>query len=168
MRALLLAVVLVASAPLAAQAQTLVNQQPPVPPAVAETITTIQQQMCTPASTVPPTEAVTPTAGSSSTCRRADAIPPRISRTIAFTTGADGTAVITWPVMMAVPLVFPIPNVAAGATQVPACYPVTGTATTTGVTIKCFQTQTLLGLGLVPFVSASAGVTGQVLALPPS
>jgi hypothetical protein len=123
---------------------------------------------CAPMAAIPPTETVGGSAGSGTACRLVNSVQPRISRTVSFTTGSNGTAVITWTDMGAVPLVFPIPNVASGATQVPACYPVIGTATATGVTIKCFITQTLLGLGLVPFVAASAGVTGQVLALPAS
>lgn len=123
---------------------------------------------CTPMPAVPPTETVGGAAGSGTNCRLVNSVQPRISRTIAFTTGSDGTAVVTWVSMGITPLVFPVPNIASGATQVPVCYPVIGTITATGVTIKCYVTQSILGLGIVPFTAAAAGVTGQVLALPAS
>lgn len=105
-------------------------------------------------------------------CRPVNSIQPRISRSVAFTTGTGGTIAVTWPAMTAVPLVFPVPNVATGAGQGALCYPVTGTITTTGATIKCFVTQSvtvsLLGAVVAPLTTAGTGVTGQVLAIPVS
>ncbi|MFK4871661.1 hypothetical protein [Novosphingobium sp. ZW T3_23] len=121
-----------------------------------------------PASSVPGMEMVGGAAGSTNTYRRGDAVQPRISRTVTGTTGSAGTAAVTWPAMAAVPKLVVTPYVTAAETQVPTCYPVTGTVTTTGATIKCFRTQTLLGLGLIPFTVAPAGVQFDVLALPGS
>jgi len=121
-----------------------------------------------PASTVPGMEMVGGAAGSTNTYRRGDAVQPRISRTVSGTTGSAGTAAITWPAMAAVPKLVVTPYVTAAETQVPTCYPVIGTVTTSGATIKCFKTQTLLGLGLIPFAVAPAGVQFDVLALPGS
>jgi hypothetical protein len=105
-------------------------------------------------------------------CRPVNSVQPRISRTVSFTTGATGTIAVTWPAMTALPLVFPIPNVANAATQGALCYPVAGTITTTGATIKCYTTQSvtvsLLGAVVAPITTAGAGVTGQVLAIPAS
>lgn len=116
----------------------------------------------------PPAEIVGGAAGAAGTYRTGTAVQPRITRTVPFTTGSAGTASVTWTDMIAVPLVFVIPNIASSATQVTNCFPVTGTITSTGATIKCMTTQTLLGLGLVPFVAATSGVVGQVLAIPAS
>ncbi|MET0375796.1 MAG: hypothetical protein ABW128_16255 [Rhizorhabdus sp.] len=105
-------------------------------------------------------------------CRPVNSVQPRITRSVAFTTGSAGTVVVTWPVMNAAPLVFPIPNVTNAAAQGSLCYPVTGTITTTGATIKCYTTQSvtvsLLGAVVAPLTTAGAGVTGQVLAIPAS
>jgi hypothetical protein len=121
-----------------------------------------------PASTTPGMEMVGGAAGTTNTFRRGDAIQPRISRTVSGTTSAAGTAAVTWQAMGSVPKLVVTPYVTSTETQVPTCYPVTGTVTTTGATIKCFRTQTLLGLGLIPFTVAPAGVQFDVLALPGS
>jgi hypothetical protein len=118
------------------------------------------------ASTVPPMETPSGTAGSSTTVRRGDAIQPRITRTVTCVTVTGGTCAVTWAALPSVPTVFPIPVIASGGTQPIPCYPVSGTITTTGATIKCFQTQSILGLGLLPFTTGPAGVTVQVLAIP--
>jgi len=125
-----------------------------------------------PASTVPGMEVVGGAAGSTMTFRRGDAVQPRITRTVTFTTTSGGTASVTWVAMPSVPLVFPFANIASGATQGSLCYPVSGTITTTGATIKCFTTQSvtvsILGAVVAPITTAAAGVTGQVLAIPAS
>jgi hypothetical protein len=121
-----------------------------------------------PASTVPGMETIGGAAGSANTFRRGDAVQPRISRTVSGTTGANGQATISWPAMPSAPKLTVTPYVTSAETQVPTCYPVAGTVTTTGAVIKCFRTQTLLGLGLIPFTVAPAGVQFDVLALPGS
>lgn len=141
---------------------------PLAPAATRSQLDALAAQIPVPATSPPPSETVGGAAGAAMTFRRGDAIQPRLSRTVAFTTSAGGTAVVTWAAMSGPPLVFVVPNIASNATQVTTCFPVDGTATATGVTIKCMTTQTLLGLGLVPFVAAAAGINGQVLALPAS
>jgi len=105
-------------------------------------------------------------------CRPVNSVQPRITRSVAFTTGSAGTVAVTWAALPSVPLVFPIPNVANAATQGALCYPVVGTITTTGATIKCYTTQSvtvsILGAVVAPITTAGAGVTGQVLAIPVS
>lgn len=127
---------------------------------------------CAPAAVVPPSETVGGAAGSGTQCRLANSVQPRITRTVAFTTVAGGTVSVTWADMGAVPLVFPMPNIASSAAQGPMCFPVTGTITSTGATIKCFTTQSVtvsvLGAVVAPITTAGAGVTGQVLAIPVS
>jgi hypothetical protein len=122
---------------------------------------------------VPSMETVGGSAGTDNgQCRPTNSVQPRITRTVAFTTAADGTATVTWTAMAAVPLVFVVPNVAAGAAQAPDCLPVAGSAKTTGVTVRCWTTQSvtvsLLGAVVAPIITAGAGVTGQVLAIPAS
>ena len=168
MRAVLLALAVAFPAPCAAQVVSPRDAGDASARAAAAEALSKANAACMPMAAIPPTETVGGAAGSGSTCRLANAIQPRISRTVAFTTAANGSAVVTWADMGLVPLVFPIASIANAATQVPACYPVSGTITSTGVTIKCFVTQSILGLGLAPFTSAAAGVTGQVLALPVS
>lgn len=174
MRALLLAALLL---PAVAQAQTV---SPLVVPVIdtsnlatkaevaAKANASALAALCTPAATIPPMEVVGGSAGSGNTCRLANAVQPRISRTVPFTTGAAGTATVAWADMGAIPLLNVQENVTASATNVPKCYPVIGTITATGATIKCYLTQSILGLGLVPFVAASSGVVGQVIAIPQS
>lgn len=128
---------------------------------------------CAATPVVPSMEVVGGSAGTSGVgCRPVNSVQPRITRSVAFTTGSGGTVAVTWADMGAVPLVFPIPNIASGATQGPVCYPVSGTVTSTGATLKCFTTQSvtvsLLGSVVAPITTAGAGVTGQVLAIPVS
>lgn len=138
------------------------------PAAIDTTNFATKAEACPPASSMPPMEAVAATAGSATTCRRSDAVQPRISRSVSGVTGADGTAAITWPAMPSVPKVDVTPYVGASDTQVPACFPVTGTVTTTGATIKCYKTQSILGLGIAPYAAATAGVAFDILVLPAS
>lgn len=128
---------------------------------------------CAATPVVPPMEVVGGAAGTATAgCRPVNSVQPRITRSVAFTTITGGTATVTWTDMGAVPYVFPIPNIANGAVQAPACYPVSGTISSTGATIKCFTTQTvtvsILGATVAPITTAAAGVTGQVLAIPAS
>lgn len=127
---------------------------------------------CQPSASVPPMETVGGSAGSGLDCRLSNAVQPRISRVAVGTTVTGGTIAVSWPAMPAVPSVFPIPRVAAGATQVPICASVAGSVTTTGATIKCFTTQSvtvsLLGAVVAPVTTAAAGVTVDVLAIPQS
>ena len=134
----------------------------------ADSARTAAMSACQPSASVPPMETVGGAAGSGDTCRLANAVQPRISRMVSGVTTSAGSGVISWPAMPAVPKLTVTPYVAANATQVPACYPVTGTVTVTGATIACYMTQTILGLGLVPFAKATSGVTFDVLALPGS
>lgn len=146
---------------------------------VANAAQTAAASKCAATPVVPPMEVVGGSAGTSTAgCRPVNSVQPRITRSAAFTTAAGGSVAVTWPAMNdasgnpITPLVFPIPNIAAGATQAPSCYPVTGTITSTGVTLKCFTTQTvtvsILGASVAPITTAAAGVTGQVLAIPGS
>lgn len=141
-------------------------------PVTADDLAAMQALIPVPASITPPTETVAGATGTPGTYRPGNAVQPRITRSVPFTTDATGTAAVTWPTLPAVPLVFPEPNVASGAAQAPICAPVTGTVTTTGVTIKCWTTQSvtvsLLGAVVAPVSAAAAGVTGQVLAIPAS
>jgi len=122
-----------------------------------------------PATTIPTMEAIGGAAGSTNTFRRGDAVQPRISRTVSGTTGSNGQGAVTWPAMQSVPKLTVTSYVASTATTLPpSCYPVAGTVTTTGATIKCYIDQTILGLGLVPRANAAAGVAFDVLALPGS
>ena len=129
----------------------------------------IQAAMPQPSESVPTADMTTSGAiGTSVRYRRIDDQAPRVSRTESGVTTSAGTGVVSWPAMSSVPQLTVTPYVSNTETQVPTCYPVTGSVTTTGATIKCFKTQTLLGLGLVPFTVAPAGVAFDVLALPGS
>lgn len=127
---------------------------------------------CQPSATVPPMETVGGSTGSGDACRLANAIQPRISRTVTGTTIAGGTGTVTWPAMTAVPKLTVTPYVASSAAQAPLCFPVAGSVTTTGATIKCFTSQSvtvsILGAVVAPVTTAAAGVTFDVLALPQS
>ncbi len=127
---------------------------------------------CQPSATVPPMETVGGSGGSGEACRLANAVQPRISRTVTGTTIAGGTGTVTWPAMTAVPKLTVTPYVASNAAQAPSCFPVTGSVTTTGATIKCFTSQSvtvsLLGAVVAPVTTAAAGVQFDVLALPAS
>lgn len=127
---------------------------------------------CQPSATVPPMETVGGSTGSGDACRLANAIQPRISRTVTGTTVAGGTGTVTWPAMTAVPKLTVTPYVASSAAQAPLCFPVSGSVTTTGATIKCFTSQSvtvsILGAVVAPVTTAAAGVTFDVLALPQS
>lgn len=146
---------------------------------VANAAQTAAASKCAATPVVPPMEVVGGSAGTSTAgCRPVNSVQPRITRSASFTTTAGGSATVTWPAMNdtsgnpITPLVFPIPNIATGATQAPSCYPITGTITSTGVTLKCFTTQSvtvsILGSTVAPITAAAAGVTGQVLAIPGS
>lgn len=142
------------------------------PGVTQDQLATVQSSMCLPGAVIPPPEVVGGAAGSGQQCRLANSVQPRITRTVPFMTGSAGTATVAWADMGAVPLVFPVPNISNGATQAPTCYPVIGTITSTGATIKCFTTQSvtvsLLGAVVAPIITAGAGVIGQVLAIPAS
>jgi len=121
-----------------------------------------------PATSVPSADMMTTgKMGTVNEFRRPDDQAPRISRVIkGVVTGANGTAAVTWATMTSVPGLTITVYVAANATAVPECKPVIGTVTTTGATVKCFEDQSILGLGLLPRKIAGAGVTFDVLALP--
>jgi hypothetical protein len=127
---------------------------------------------CQPGAIIPPMETIGGSAGSGDACRLANSVQPRISRVAVGTTVSGGTVSVTWPAMSAVPSVFPIPRIGSTATQVPICAPITGSISVTGVTIKCFTTQSvtvsLLGAVVAPITTAAAGVTVDVLAIPQS
>lgn len=158
--------------PAGAQTVSPLNSPAAVNPAILATkaeVAALQAQIPQPSNSIPVADMATSgQVGSSARYRRPDDQAPRISRTVSGTTGASGTAVVTWPSMGSVPKLTVTPYVTSADTQVPTCYPVAGTITTTGATIKCFRTQTLLGLGLLPFTVAPAGVQFDVLALPQS
>lgn len=123
-----------------------------------------------PSTSVPPSEIIGGALGTQMVFRRADDVQPRITRGAPCTTVAGGTCAVTWAPMPAAPLVVPVPTVGAGATQAPSCFPVTGSITTTGATIKCFTSQSvtvaLLGAVVAPVTTAAAGVPVQVFAIP--
>lgn len=127
---------------------------------------------CKPGATVPPMEIVGGSAGSGDACRLDNAVQPRISRTVTGTTVAGGSGAVTWPAMPSVPRLTVTPYVASSAVQAPMCFPVAGSVSTTGATIKCFTSQSvtvsLLGAVVAPITTAAAGVTFDVLALPTS
>jgi len=149
-----------------AQAQLITSLEKP---ATTADVAAVQAQIPLPSESPPtPDMATAGSLGSSPRYRRPDDQAPRISRTVSGVTGAAGTAALTWPAMPGVPKLTVTPYVSSADTQVPTCFPVVGTITTTGATIKCFRTQSILGLGLVPFVVAPAGVQFDVLALPAS
>lgn len=179
-----------------ASAQTVSPLNPPAPPAIDTSalatkseLTAAQQAAaqaksaadaaaakaaaaCQPSATVPPMETVNGYGGSGDACRLANAVQPRISRTVQGVTVAGGTGTVTWPAMPSPPRLTVTPYVASSAASAPLCFPVAGTVTVTGATIKCFTTQTvtvsLLGAVVAPITTAAAGVTFDVLALPAS
>lgn len=140
--------------------------------AAATAAQTAAMNACQPDQSVPPMETVGGSPGSGAACRLANAVQPRITRVAVGTTVTGGTVSVTWPAMIAVPSVFPIPRIASGASQVPICASVTGTTTTTGTTVKCFTTQSvtvsILGAVVAPITTAAAGVTVDILAIPQS
>ena len=127
---------------------------------------------CQPDPSVPPMETVGGAAGSGSGCRLANSIQPRISRTVTGTTVSGGTGTVSWPAMPSVPKLTVTPYVASSAAQAPMCFPVAGSVTATGATVKCFTSQSVtvsvLGAVVAPVTTAAAGVTFDVLALPGS
>lgn len=127
---------------------------------------------CQPSATIPPMETVGGSGGSGDACRLANAIQPRISRTVQGVTVSGGTGAVSWPAMPSPPRLTVTPYVASSAASAPLCFPVAGTVTVTGATIKCFTTQTvtvsILGAVVAPITTAAAGVTFDVLALPAS
>lgn len=148
-------------------------------PALAQEVTTsgpsraeidaLAAQIPQPSSSVPaPDMATSGVIGSSPRYRRIDDQAPRISRTVSGVTLSTGSGAVTWPEMSSVPKLTVTPYVSSTETLPPACYPVLGTVTTTGATIRCYKTQSILGLGLVPFTVAPSGVQFDVLALPGS
>ncbi|WP_416463944.1 hypothetical protein [Sphingomonas sp. VDB2] len=139
------------------------------PGASASELAAIQASIPKPSDAVPSADMSTAgSLGSSPRYRRPDDQAPRISRTVSGTTLATGSAALAWPAMPSVPKLTVTSYVGASDTAIWDCKPVTGTVTTTGATIKCFQDQTILGLGLLPRKVAGAGVTFDVLALPGS
>jgi hypothetical protein len=140
---------------------------------VASAAQTAAASKCAATPAIPGMEVIGGVAGTTGVgCRPVNSVQPRITRSVSFTTGSAGTAAVTWTDMGAVPLVFVVPNVASGAGQAPACYPLAGTITATGATVKCYTTQSvtvaLLGAVVAPITTAGAGITGQVLAIPVS
>lgn len=127
---------------------------------------------CQPSATIPPMETIGGSAGSGDACRLANAVQPRISRTVQGVTASGGTGSVTWPAMPSPPRVTVTPYVASSAVQAPMCFPVAGTVTITGATIKCFTSQSvtvsILGAVVAPVTTAAAGVQFDVLALPAS
>ncbi|MEH3121177.1 MAG: hypothetical protein PGN16_04220 [Sphingomonas phyllosphaerae] len=139
----------------------------------ADTAAQAAAAACQPSATIPPMETVGGSAGSGEACRLANAVQPRISRTVQGTTTAGGTGSVTWPAMPSPPRLTVTPYVAStSAANAPLCFPVAGTVTVTGATIKCFTTQSvtvsILGAVVAPITTAAAGVTFDVLALPAS
>jgi hypothetical protein len=126
-------------------------------------------QIPQPSSSVPSADMATAgQLGSSARYRRVDDQAPRISRTVSGTTDATGSGAVSWPAMPSAPKLTVTPYVSSTETLPPACYPVLGTVTTTGATIRCYKSQSLLGLGVLPFTVAPSGVQFDVLALPGS
>jgi len=128
---------------------------------------------CQPSATIPPMETVGGAAGSGDACRLANAVQPRISRTVQGVTATGGTGAVAWPAMPSPPRLTVTPYVTStSAASAPLCFPVAGTVTVTGATIKCFTTQSvtvsILGAVVAPITTAAAGVTFDVLALPAS
>jgi len=135
-------------------------------------ITSLQAQIPTPSSSVPIAEIPGGAAGTGNTFRRGDAVQPRITRAVTCTTASNGQCAADWSSnpLSAVPNVLPIPTIASGAGQGTICWPVTGTVTTTGATIRCLTSQSVtisvLGAVVAPLTTAASGVTVQVFAIP--
>lgn len=140
-----------------------------VPPATAADIQAVQAQIPKPSSSVPmPDMAASGVVGSSPQYRRVDDQAPRVTRSVSGVTVANGTAAVTWPAMPSVPKLLTQPYVAMNAVITYDCYPVIGTVTVSGATFKCFEDQSLLGIGLFPRKAATAGVQFDVFVFPGS
>jgi len=151
---------------LPAAAQTTINGHPIMNEV---TLAQVQAIIPQPANVVPPSESSTASTGAQ-WMRYAleDHVHSRITRAVQCTTVTGGTCTVTWAAMPSVPIVLPFSLVASSATQPIPCHPVVGTITMTGATIKCFQPQSILGLGLLPFTTGAAGVSVQIFAIPQS
>ena len=149
-----------------ADAQVLVSGRPLLD---GVTLEQVQGLIPQPANVVPPSEASSPSMGAA-VMRYAleDHVHARITRATTCVTTTGSVCTATWPAMASVPLVLPFPMVASGATQPYQCNPIAGTITTTGAQIKCFQPQSILGLGLLPFNNGPVGMTVQIFAIPVS
>jgi len=164
MRNLLLLLAIACSTP--ALGQTV---SPLTRPATQNDIAAIQAQIPQPSDAVPmPDMATAGAIGSSPRYRRPDDQAPRISRTVSGTTGTAGTAAVTWAAMPSVPKLTVTPYVGSAETLPARCYPVVGTITTTGATIKCYRDRALLALLQLPAEVAPAGIQFDVLVLPGS
>ncbi|WCT73913.1 hypothetical protein PQ455_01380 [Sphingomonas naphthae] len=156
----------------AARAQVYINgqidQSVIAATAAAQATAVVQAPIPQPSSSAPPMEMIGGAVGNSLVYRRADDVQPRISRTVSGVTGAAGTAIVTWAALPSVGKLTVTPYVSSTETKPPRCYPVIGTVTTTGATIKCFVDKSLLALGVLPSEAAGAGVQFDVLALPGS
>lgn len=131
------------------------------------TIEQVQSMVPQPANVLPPSESASAAIGAQ-TMRYAleDHVHPRISRNPDCVTGAGGVCTVTFAATMAIPKAYPFARIAAGATQPIPCHIVAGSITTTSAQVKCFATQSILGLGLFPFTTGAAGVTVDVFVIP--
>jgi hypothetical protein len=131
-------------------------------------------QVPQPATTVPSTESNIGAVGTVNAYALANHSHPRISRSTTVSTASDGTFSVTWAT--ALPSAPDVILTPVGTGSVAIHCQLTAVPTVTAVAGKCFtQQNTLLslsiittGLTLSPFASSTAGISVQVIAIPPS
>lgn len=164
-----LTALLICATPLVAQVA-----YPPLDPGTFATKAEMTAAMPLPSTAAPPAETPGGALGSSMRYRRADDVQPRITRATTVTTAADGTFSGTWAMALsAAPTIIMTP---INAGSQPIQCNLTSAPTTTTFAGKCWTAQTTLlnlsiitaGLTLAPATASSAGVSVQVIAIPPT
>lgn len=168
-----------------AAAQTITG--PPIDPTALPSkadVAAVQQQAaaaaaaataaCKAAPAIPPSEMVGGTTGTTAAgCRPSDAAQPRITRAATVKTDSSGSYSVSWTVALAAaPVTLPIP---VNATAEPVVCNVT-TSTATGATGRCWYARTLPSTVAAVsalasydlFGASAAGISVQVLAIPPT
>jgi len=163
--AIVLAALALAPAAVCAQMVTALD-----PPASAGQLAALQAQIPLPSDAPPDPDMATGGAvGSSPRYRRPDDQAPRLSRVVkSAVAGTDGTVAVSWPAMPSVPGLQLTPYAALGTANPARCYPVAGTVTASGATIRCVRPTSVLSLGILPADVSAPGTVFDVLALPGS
>lgn len=164
-RLAILAALLISAAPWAAQAQ-LVNP--------GMTLDGVLSVMPQPNTAVPQAEAVGGAVGSALTYLRSDVKTPRITRAATVTTIAGGTFSGTWATALSAAPNIVLTPIATGGVAV-TCE-LTAMPTTTAFAGRCWTSQSTLlslsivtaGLTVAPNAASAAGISVQVLAIPPT